>query len=57
MHTLAFPPVLIYKLGKHTVVTEADVLQSKNFYTKKLSHSSSSKLITTFTINGFPVFA
>ena len=34
MHTLASPPVLTYKLGKHTAATKADVLQSKNFYTK-----------------------
>jgi len=36
MHTLAPPPDLTYKLGKHTVTTEADVLHSKNFYTKKM---------------------
>lgn len=35
MHTLASPPLLTYKLGKHTAATEADMLQSKNFYTKK----------------------
>lgn len=39
MHTLASPPELTYTSGKHTAATEADVLQSKNFYTKKNYHT------------------
>lgn len=35
MHTLASPPVLTYKSGKHTAATKADVLHRKNFYTRK----------------------
>jgi hypothetical protein len=39
MHTLASPSELTYKLGKHNAATEADVLQSKNFYTEKSNHT------------------
>jgi hypothetical protein len=46
MHTLASPPELTYKLGKHTGATKAVVLQSKDLY-KKNDHSSSSMVITT----------
>jgi hypothetical protein len=52
-YSCASPPVLTYKSGKYTAATKADVLQSKNFYTKKWSHSSSSMVITTLTINDF----
>lgn len=54
MHTLASPPELTYKLGKHTGATKAVVLQSKDLY-KKNDHSSSSMVITTHN-KWFPVF-